>query len=219
MRVNNRTLLTHRTLVLLYPISQRCEHHLTPPNKPNRASPLQSLSASAVTFCIHCGREIEGGDEDATSCSGCESIRRVKLEIYASEERPRCLWCDSGDVRPILYGTPSEAMWQMCEGRHAVWGGCPVDGHEPQWACESCHRNFGVSYEARSFYCNLCGRPSSKTWCSECCAHNKEESTYLPPVAFKEFERQETGDEVIRVVLFGLALVMRGNQDTGMQRL
>jgi len=41
MRVNNRTLLAHRTLVLLYAISQRCEHHLTPPNKPNRASPCR----------------------------------------------------------------------------------------------------------------------------------------------------------------------------------
>ena len=89
-------------------------------------------------------------------------------------------------------------MWELCANRHAIWGGCLVDGHEPQWACGSCHRNWGEPREASSYYCNLCGRPSSQIWCSECCARNEEESTRLFSEAFKEFERQEAEREVSR---------------------
>ena len=92
---------------------------------------------------------------------------KSRRKICASEERPSCPWCDSGDVRPILYGAPSEAMWQACANSHAVWGGCLVDGHEPQWACGSCHRNWGARGKALPYYCNLCGRPSGQV-----CAQN-----------------------------------------------
>jgi len=191
----------------------RKDENIPRPHRINQTAPpcFPSLSTSAATFCIHCGSEIAEGEEGATACRLCDSMRRVKSEICGSKETPRCPECDSGDVRPILYGAPSEAMWELCANRHAIWGGCLVDGHEPQWACGSCHRNWGEPREASSYYCILCGRPSSQIWCSECCARNEEESARLFSEAFREFERQEAEREVVGAALLGLLLILESS--------
>jgi hypothetical protein len=153
------------------------------------------LPTNPISFCVYCGKGIVE-ERSTTACESCNAVRRIKSEMSTAEERPRCPWCDSTDTRPIFYGAPSSLMWQACARSGAVWGGCLVDGQEPQWSCGDCHRNWGSSREVESFYCNLCGNPSGKIWCPSCCAKN-EESTRPLGEALKAISKEEAKHEAI----------------------
>ena len=165
------------------------------------------MSASQVTFCIHCGKEVASGIQSTTACESCDSIQKTKAEMSAAEERPHCPWCDSACARPILYGAPSEALWRACSQLDAVWGGCLIDGHEPRWSCGLCHRNWGASGQSESRYCNLCGHPCSRFWCASCCARNDENSAQISTQALAA-TRIEAGQEMFATALMLLALLI-----------
>jgi hypothetical protein len=176
------------------------------------------VSAESQTYCVYCGSPITEATSSSTACRPCDSVLKVKRELSDAGAAPRCPWCDSTDARPILYGAPSDTLWKECASRNAVWGGCSVDGNEPQWSCRNCHRNWGRSLEPKSSYCNLCGRPSSQTWCHDCIRQNAEESARVFSEAVVACDRLQSQRDEIGVALLGFALILTWNQNAPVLR-
>ena len=56
---------------------------------------------------------------------------------------PKCPKCGSNDIVPIVYGMPSDELFEK-EGVHEVLlGGCLVNEDSPCWHCKSCQNNWG----------------------------------------------------------------------------
>lgn len=55
-----------------------------------------------------------------------------------------CPGCGSADLARIMYGLPMEsaALYKAVERGKVVLGGCCVTGDDPEWHCNSCHRDF-----------------------------------------------------------------------------
>jgi hypothetical protein len=122
----------------------------------------------SVGYCVYCGGLLAGPEEQHRACCvKCRAIKDAERQLWEARERV-CPWCESEDVLPIVYGSPGPWVLRMTAEEKGVWGGCIVDGHEPQWFCVRCHGRWGGPRRDESRYCNQCGRRSSETWCREC---------------------------------------------------
>jgi hypothetical protein len=53
--------------------------------------------------------------------------------------RPRrCPKCHADQVRRIIYGMPSPAVWELAEAGQVLLGGCVVESDQPTWRCLAC---------------------------------------------------------------------------------
>lgn len=57
-------------------------------------------------------------------------VRKLQQQI--------CPWCSSDDVRPIVYGYPSEEATDAEERGEVILGGCLVSEGQPEWVCIKC---------------------------------------------------------------------------------
>ena len=61
-----------------------------------------------------------------------------------TKRRPaQCPACGSLKVAPIVYGLPSEELEEEAKRGNVVLGGCLVDEHNPEWACQTCDHSWG----------------------------------------------------------------------------
>lgn len=64
------------------------------------------------------------------------NIRRGK-----SKKAPACPECQGDRTVPIIYGFPSQEIFEAAERGEVAIGGCVLEAHNPDWACPACeHR-------------------------------------------------------------------------------
>ena len=69
--------------------------------------------------------------------------RRTTIANVRREPRPtQCPACGSLKVAPIVYGLPSEELEEEAKRGNVVLGGCLVDEHNPEWACQTCDHSW-----------------------------------------------------------------------------
>ncbi len=59
-----------------------------------------------------------------------------------NKERPKCSYCNSDKVIPIVYGYPTSKDFQEYERGEIKLGGCISSGLKPNWHCNNCDRSF-----------------------------------------------------------------------------
>lgn len=124
-----------------------------------------------------------------TVCPRCLAVRAVKGELSRAEGSPPCPWCDSGEAVPVLYGYPTGGVFRLPAEQKAVWGGCCVDGHAPQWHCLDCGREWGRRREEKTHYCSTCGCSCSHSPCPSCQDRISEDVERILTEASREAEK------------------------------
>ena len=59
----------------------------------------------------------------------------------SEETLPVCPACQSSNVAPIVYGYPSEEMF---DDTSIVLGGCCIESDSPEWYCKECEKEWGL---------------------------------------------------------------------------
>lgn len=63
-----------------------------------------------------------------------------EIQRYCAKIRPlRCPKCDSAKVVEILYGMPTQEVFEVADRGLVALGGCCVTGYEPSWQCLECN--------------------------------------------------------------------------------
>jgi transposase-like protein len=61
------------------------------------------------------------------------------VAVSVNDDTPTCPRCHSSEqVVPIIYGYPSEELFEAADRGEVKLGGCVVTGDDPQWFCKSC---------------------------------------------------------------------------------
>lgn len=63
-----------------------------------------------------------------------------ELQRYFAKIKPlRCPKCDSAKVVEILYGMPTQEVFEDADRGLVALGGCCISGREPSWKCLECN--------------------------------------------------------------------------------
>jgi len=100
-------------------------------------------------------------------------------------------------------------MWKACAERKAVWGGCCVNGLEPQWRCLNCGKEWGRPHEEKFHYCSICGSASSTVPCSFCRDRINEDAERILAEVAKSAVEEARGRRRVILSLLGLILLLR----------
>lgn len=62
-----------------------------------------------------------------------------------NQNKPVCPYCQSEDVAEYIWGEPclDEDLFKAIDNGEVVLGGCCVSDHDPQYHCNTCHKDFG----------------------------------------------------------------------------
>ena len=54
----------------------------------------------------------------------------------------QCPFCENNKLKPILYGMPTHAAFELAEKGHFILGGCCIEENAPKWLCPKCGNMF-----------------------------------------------------------------------------
>lgn len=57
-----------------------------------------------------------------------------------------CPYCGSNNVKPIVYGYPSEVLLDEAERGEVALGGCVVSGLDPDMKCNECGKLWEINH-------------------------------------------------------------------------
>jgi hypothetical protein len=80
-------------------------------------------------------------EQTSLLASNIEFIPEV-FHVNTKRKTRSCPECDSENVAGIVYGYPSEEMFDQSERGDIVLGGCCVTEDDPEWRCKDCENEW-----------------------------------------------------------------------------
>ena len=59
-----------------------------------------------------------------------------------SRQNPKCPKCDSDKVVQIVFGYPSDELFESADRGEVSLGGCCVEVDDPEWHCDDCENEW-----------------------------------------------------------------------------